>query len=74
MKNRMALYFAAGHRFNYALAHRQLGLVHRDRGATGDAIRAFRRSIEVFASLPADQRDPKQSLTTTADLGLASMP
>ena len=57
------------HRFNYALAFRQLGLVQRDRGATAEAIGAFRKSIEVFASLPADQRDPKQSLATTADLG-----
>ena len=61
----------AAHRFNYASALRQLGLVHRDRGAGAEAIRAFRRAIEVFASLPADQRDPKQSLLTTGDLGLA---
>jgi non-specific serine/threonine protein kinase/serine/threonine-protein kinase len=59
------------HRFNYATALRQLGLVHRDRGATDAAVHAFRRGIAVFASLPADQRDPKQSLATTADLGLA---
>ena len=59
------------HRFNYAAALRQLGLVQRDRGASVDAMRAFRRSIDVFASLPADQRDPKQSLATTADLGIA---
>jgi tetratricopeptide (TPR) repeat protein len=59
------------HRFNYALALRQLGLVQRDRGAAAEAISAFRRAIEVFASLPADQRDPKQSLATTADLGHA---
>ncbi len=59
------------HRFNYAAALRQLGLVHRDRGAIDEAIRAFRRGIEVFASLPADQRDPKQSLAATADLGHA---
>jgi non-specific serine/threonine protein kinase/serine/threonine-protein kinase len=59
------------HRFNYALAFRQLGLVQRDRGATAEAIGAFRKSIEVFASLPADRRDPKQSLAATADLGHA---
>ena len=59
------------HRFNYAGTIRQLGLIHRDRGATDEAIRAFRRSIEVYASLAADQRDPKQSLAATADLGLA---
>jgi tetratricopeptide (TPR) repeat protein len=59
------------HRFNYALAFRQLGLVQRDRGASTEAIDAFRKSIAIFASLPADQRDPKQSLATTADLGHA---
>jgi tetratricopeptide (TPR) repeat protein len=59
------------HRFNYAAALRQLGLVQRDRGALADAIPAFRRSLEAFASLPADQRDPKQSLGATADLGHA---
>ena len=47
------------HRFNYAAALRQLGLVQRDRGASVDAMRAFRRSIDVFASLPADQ--PKRT-------------
>jgi non-specific serine/threonine protein kinase/serine/threonine-protein kinase len=59
------------HRFNYAGTLRQLGLIYRDRGATDDAIRALRRSVAVFASLPADQRDPKQSLSATADLGHA---
>ena len=59
------------HRFNFAAAVRQLGLVLRDRGAIGEAIRAFRRSIAIFESLPGDQRDPKQSLATAADLGLA---
>jgi non-specific serine/threonine protein kinase/serine/threonine-protein kinase len=59
------------HRFNYAGALRQLGLVQRDRGAAAAAIDAFRKSINVFASLAADQRDPKQSLATTADLGMA---
>ena len=59
------------HSFNYAAALRQLGLVQRDRGALANAILAFRRSLEGFASLPADQRDPKQSLGATADLGHA---
>jgi tetratricopeptide (TPR) repeat protein len=59
------------HRFNFAAALRQLGLVHRDRGATTEAIQAFRRSIEVFESLPADQRDPTQSIAATAELGQA---
>jgi tetratricopeptide (TPR) repeat protein len=59
------------HRFNFATAVRQLGLVQRDRGASADAISAFRRSISLFESLPADQRDPKQSLSAAADLGLA---
>ena len=59
------------HRFNYAGALRHLGLVQRDRGAISDAIRAFRQSLAVYDSLPDDQRDPKQSLGTAADLGLA---
>ncbi|MEQ1910572.1 MAG: serine/threonine-protein kinase [Vicinamibacterales bacterium] len=59
------------HRFNFAGEVRQLGLVQRDRGAMTEAIRAFRRSVALFESLPADQRDPKQSLAPAGDLGLA---
>jgi non-specific serine/threonine protein kinase/serine/threonine-protein kinase len=59
------------HRFNFATAVHQLGLVQRDRGAIPEAIKAFRQSIAIFESLPADQRDPKQSLSAAADLGLA---
>ena len=59
------------HRFNYAGALRHLGLVQRDRGATADAIRAFRQSLIVYEGLADDQRDPKQSLGTASDLGLA---
>ena len=57
------------HRFNFGAALSQLGQVQRDRGATADAISAFRRSIAVLGSLGDDQRDPAMLIAATSGLG-----
>jgi len=59
----------AAHQFNYGGMLNQLGRVQRDRHAYTEAVQAFRHSIEIFTSVPADQRDPTQLLTTRSLLG-----